>query len=114
LGGENMLKTKHFFPFIKMIKALEIKEDLKAFYQKVQGKTKEELENLDSLEGFDYLYLFIEKLPNAEKEVMNFLSMFLEKPVNEIEEMALDEMWKVISDLFKDPLFKTFFQSAVK
>jgi hypothetical protein len=109
-----MLKTKHFFPFIKMVKALDIKDDLKSFYQKVQGKSKEELENLDNLESFDYLYLFIEKLPNAEKEVMNFLSIFLEKPIHDIEEMEITEMWKVISDLFKDESFKTFFQQAVK
>lgn len=97
-----------------MIKSLDIKDDLKAFYQKVQGKTEEELKNLDNLEGFDYLYVFIDKLPNAEKEVMSFLSVFLEKPVKEVEEMGIEEMFKTIMELFKDPLFKTFFQSAVK
>jgi hypothetical protein len=109
-----VLKTKHFFPFIKMVKALDIKDDLKVFYQKVQGKSKEELESLDNLEGFDYLYLFIDKLPNAEKEVFNFLSIFLDKPTKDIEEMEISEIWKVISDLFKDESFKTFFQQAVK
>jgi hypothetical protein len=97
-----------------MVKALDIKEDLKAFYQKVKGKSEEELSNLDEMEGFDYLYLFIEKLPNAEKEVMNFLSLFLEKPLKEIEDIPFAEMWKTISGLFADPNFKSFFQQAVK
>ena len=109
-----MLKTKHFFPFIKMVKALDIKEDLKSFYQKSQGKSKEELEELDGAESFDYLYVIVDKLPNAEKEVMSFLVVFLEKPQKDVDEMEITEVVSVIKDVFKDPNFQTFFQSAVK
>ena len=109
-----MLKTKHFFPFIKMVKALDIKEDLKSFYQKSQGKSKEELEELDGVESFDYLYVFIEKLPNAEKEVNNFLCVFLEKPQKDVDEMEIIEVYNVIKGVFQDPNFQTFFQAAVK
>lgn len=109
-----MLKTKHFFPFIKMVKALDIKNELKEFYQKAKGKSEEELEQMDELESFDYLYIFIEKLPIAEKEVMSFLSVFLEKKKEEIDEMEISEMVSVIKDIFKDPNFQTFFRAAVK
>jgi hypothetical protein len=109
-----LLKTKHFFPFIKMIKALNIKEELKSIYQKTKGKTNDDLKKLDDDEGIDYLFLFIEKLPDAEKEVLGFLSIFLDKPIKDIEEMAIEEMWKIISELFEDPSFKTFFRQAVK
>jgi len=109
-----MLKTKHFFPFVKAVKALDIKNELKEMYQKLQGKTEKELEELDGLEGFDYVYIFIEKLPNAEKEIMNFLSIFLEKEPKEVEEMPIDEMISIFKELFKDPNFKVFFQAAVK
>ena len=109
-----MLKTKHFFPFIKMVKALNIKGDLKSFYQKSKGKSAEELEELDGTESFDYLYVFIEKLPNAEKEVMNFLIVFLEKPQKDVDEMEIIEVYNVIKGVFQDPNFQTFFQAAVK
>ncbi|MGJ9383237.1 hypothetical protein [Salipaludibacillus sp. CF4.18] len=109
-----MLKTKHFFPFIKMVKALDIKNELKEFYQKTQGKSEKELEQLDDTESFDYLYIFIEKLPNAEKEVMSFLGIFLEKKQKEIDDMEILEMFNVLKDVIKDPSFKTFFQTAVK
>jgi ribosome assembly protein YihI (activator of Der GTPase) len=109
-----MLKTKHFFPFIKMVKALDIKDELKAMYQKSKGKTEEELEKMDKDEGLDYLFMFIEKLPNGEKEVMSFLSVYLEKSIKEVEEIPLDEMVSIISGIFQDPKFKIFFQQAVK
>ena len=109
-----MLKTKHFFPFIKMVKALNIKGDLKSFYQKSKGKSAEELAELDGTESFDYLYVFIEKLPNAEKEVMNFLIVFLEKSQKDVDEMEIIEVYNVIKGVFQDPNFQTFFQAAVK
>lgn len=109
-----MLKTKHFFPFVKAVKALDIKEELKEIFQKTRGKTEEELEQMDEVEQFDYLYIFIDKLPNAEKEIMSFLVVFLEKDKKEVEEMELTEMFNVFQDIFKDPNFQTFFRSAVK
>ncbi|MGJ9381533.1 hypothetical protein [Salipaludibacillus sp. CF4.18] len=109
-----MLKTKHFFPFIKMVKALDIKNELKEFYQKTQGKSEKELEQLDDTESFDYLYIFVEKLPNAEKEVMSFLGIFLDKKQKEIDDMELVEMFNVLQGIFKDSSFKAFFQAAVK
>lgn len=109
-----MLKTKHFFPFIKMVKTLDIKNELKEIYQKTKGKSQDELANLDKEEGFDYLFLFIEKLPNAEKETLHFLSVFLDKPIKEIEEIPITEMWNVISGVIQDPNFMVFFQQAAK
>ena len=109
-----MLKTKHFFPFIKMVKALDIKDTLKEFYQKTKGSTQEELEQLDESESFDFIYIFVEKLPLAEKEVMSFLSVFLEKSQEDVNEMAITEIIDVIKGVFQDPNFKVFFQAAVK
>jgi hypothetical protein len=97
-----------------MIKALDIKNELKEIYQKVKGKNNDELTNLDQEQGIDYLFLFIEKLPEAEKEVMSFLSLLLEKPIDEVQEIPFNEMASIIIDVFKDPNFKAFFQLAVK
>lgn len=109
-----MLKTKHFFPFIKMVKALDIKDALKEMYQKVKGKSQEELAQMDETEGIDYLFLFVEKLPNAEKEFYEFLSVYLDKSIPELKDMDLLELIETIKDIFQDPNFKAFFQRAVK
>lgn len=108
-----MLKTKHFFPFIKMVKALDIKDELKEMYRLVK-ENPDNLEQLDEEKGIDFLFLLIEKLPNAEREVMNFLSVFLDMTVEEVQEMELDETVQTIYGVFTDPNFKVFFQRAVK
>lgn len=109
-----MLKTKHFFPFIKMVKALDIKDELKEIYNKTKGKKKEDLDQLDKEEGIDYLFLFIEKLPNAEKEVMDFLALYTGKSKGDLDELDIDDTWNILKDLFMDEKFKVFFQRAVK
>lgn len=109
-----MLKTLHFFPFIKMIKALNIKNELKEIYNKVRDKSVQELENLDKEAGIDFIFMFVEKLPDAEKEVMNFLCIYLDKTLDEVNQIPLDEMVKTIYEVFKDPNFQTFFRQAVK
>lgn len=109
-----MLKTKHFFPFIKMIKALDIKDELKEIYQKTRGKSQEELGHIDESEGIDYLYMFVEKLPNAEKEVMDFLAIFTGRTRDEIDELGIDETFEIISQIVTDESFQSFLSRAVK
>jgi hypothetical protein len=109
-----MLKTKHVFPFIKMIKALDIKTELKAMYAKMKGKTKEEIDQMDDEEGIDYLFLFIEKLPNAEKEVMDFLMVYTGKDKKELDEQDLEVTYETIKGILMDEKFQVFFQRAMK
>lgn len=109
-----MLKTKHFFPFVKMVKALNIKDELKAMYRKTKGKTKKDLAQLDEEEGIDYLFLFVEKLPNAEAEVMDFLAVYTGKSTQEVAEMDIDETFEIIKEVVMDEKFQVFFQQAVK
>lgn len=108
-----MLKTKHFFPFIKMIRALDIKDELKEIFRKTRGKSASELEQLDDEEGIDYVFLFVEKLPNAEKEVMEFLSVYTEKTREEVGDMELDEVFGVLKEVVTDEKFLGFFKQAV-
>ncbi len=108
------LKTKHFFPFIKLIKALDIKNEFKEMYSKAKGKTEEELEELDKTEGLDYMFMLIEKLPNAEKETFNFLSVYTGKSKEDIEEMEIDEIAEVIKTVLMDEKLQVFFQQAMK
>lgn len=109
-----MLKTKHVFPFIKMIKALGIKAELKSMYAKMREKTKEELDQLDEEEGIDYLFLFIEKLPNAEREVMDFLAVYTGKSKKELDDQDLEVTFETIKGILMNEKFQVFFQRAMK
>jgi acyl-CoA reductase-like NAD-dependent aldehyde dehydrogenase len=109
-----MLKTKHVFPFIKMIRALDIKTELKAMFAKAKGKTKEELEQLDEEEGIEYLFIFIDKLPNAEREVMDFLTLYTEKTRKELDEQDIEFTFETIKGIVMDEKFQAFFQLAMK
>jgi hypothetical protein len=109
-----MLKTRHFFPFIKMVKALDIKGELKEMYRKTRGKTPEELAQLDETEGIDYLFLFVEKLPGAEREVMEFLVVYTGKTREELDNLDLDETYNIVKEVLTDERFQRFFQQAVK
>jgi hypothetical protein len=110
-----MLKTKHFFPFVKMIKALDLKDAFKEMYEKAKGKSEEELSKLDqSGEGIDYLFILIDKLPQAEKETYHFLQVYTDKTKEEIENMDLDEVIAILREVLEDEKFKVFFQQAMK
>lgn len=112
-GGETVLKTKHLFPFIRMIKALDIKNEIKEIAQ-LMKQYDNDTSKLDEEKGLDFFFLFIEKLPNAENEVMDFLAVFTEKKRKEIEDMPVEELWGILKEVVTDPNFRVFFQQALK
>ena len=110
-----MLKTKHFFPFVKMIKALDLRDAFREMYDKAKGKTEEELGKLDENgEGLNYLFIFIDRLPNAEKEVYKFLEVYTGKAKDEIDELDLTEITEILKEVLMDEQFKVFFQQAMR
>jgi hypothetical protein len=111
------LITKHLFPFIRMINKLNIKEDLKEFYLNkidVSGKTDKEIARIEDERGMDFVFLILEKLPQAENEVYDFLALYSGKTVEELQEAELEETISLLTTLFQDKLFTAFFQQAVK
>jgi hypothetical protein len=117
-GGLLMaLKTKHLFPFLRMIKKLNIKDDFKRMTNQkadVTGLSEEEKLAVMQDKGVDLFFLLIEKSPDAEKEIFEFLSVYVEKSVDEIEEQDIMETKSQIEQLFKERLFTDFFQRATK
>lgn len=111
------LTAKHLFPFIRMIAKLNIKQQLKEFYFNkvdVNGKTPEEIENIKNERGFDFVFIVLEKLPNAEKEVFEFLALYSGKTVQELQEAEIPELMDLLKQVFQDKSFTSFFQQAVK
>lgn len=111
------LTGKHLFPFVRMIAKLNIKQQLKELYLNtinVKGKTLEEVEQIKNDRGFDFIFLILEKLPNAEKEVFDFLSLYSGKTVEELQEAEIPELLELLKQVFQEKSLISFFQQAVK
>lgn len=101
------LKTKHFFPFVRMVRAIGGKALLADITR---------LRSADNVEeaGMELVGILVERLPDAENEVMDFLALFTETTREELEEKPIDELIQAIKALVADSNFIDFFRSAVK
>ena len=114
IGGIDMLKGQSFFPLLKLVNKVGIKEEIRKLVQDVSGKSEEEKANIQKEKGIDLMFVLLEKLGGAEKETFDFLSSHLEKPVEEVKKMDMFEIGETFKDLFADERFKVFFQKAMK
>ena len=111
------LKTKHLFPFIRLVNKLNIKNELKEFYFKrpdVTGMSDEDKKRLADERKIDFVFMFLEKAENVEKEFLSFLAIYSEKSVEEINKLEITETFAIVKDIVSDKNFEVFFQQAVK
>ena len=111
------LTVKHLFPFLKLMKALEIKNEMKNIMSNkvdVSGLSDEEKEAVTQEKGIELMFGLMEKMPNAEKEIKAFMSVYDDKTLDEIEAMPVEEFIDLVRQLFKEPSFKSFFTQAAK
>jgi hypothetical protein len=111
------LTTKHLFPFLKLMRALNIKDDFKAIYRnksQFENMTEEEIAAQVDERGIDLIFMLMEKFPNAEKEIKAFLCIYADKTAEEMEELPVEEFFALIRQFLKEPAFKSFFSQAVK
>jgi HJR/Mrr/RecB family endonuclease len=111
------LTVKHLFPFFKLMKALNIREDFKALMKNkisVEELADDDKSELLQERGIDLIFTLMEKMPNAEKEIKSFLALYAEKTLDEIEAMSPTDFIELIKQFFAEPEFKSFFKQAVK
>jgi len=108
-----MLKGKCFFPLLKLLNKIEFKQELKDLITDVTDKTKEEKADILVAKGIDLTFVVVGKLVNAEKETWDFMTQYLEKPLEEIKEMDIFDIADIIVGLIKDPRFQKVFQNAI-
>lgn len=111
------LTTRHLFPFLKLMKALSIKEDFKKIYKNkaaVDGLSETEMNSLIEERGIDIIFTLLEKMPDAEKEIKQFLCVYADKTMEEMQELPIDEFIGLIKQFLAEPQFKSFFTQAVK
>jgi hypothetical protein len=111
------LTVKHLFPFLKLMKALQIKDEMKNIMSNrvdVSGLSDEEKETVMQDKGIELMFGLIEKMPNAEKEIKTFLSIYAEKSLDDIEALPVEAFIELVKQLFREPAFKSFFTQAAK
>lgn len=104
-----MLKAKCFFPLAKLVNKIDLKNELKNLVIDVTDKSKEEKENIMKEKGMDLIFVLVNKLVEAENETWNFMTLYLEKSVEDVQEMDMFEIAQELMDLFKDERLKSLF-----
>jgi hypothetical protein len=111
------LTVKHLFPFLKLMKALNIKEELKSLMKnKIDVTDLEDAAQSEALQerGIELVFMLMEKMPSAEREIKSFLALYSDKSLEEIEELPVEEFIDLIKQFFAETQFKSFFKQAAK
>jgi len=104
------LQSNDFFTFTKIIKKMEIREELKVIANNVtKAKDKEVAQNEMQIE---IIMIFIENIANAEHEVYKFVSAISEKSLEELKD--LQTFMDALKAIFEDESIKSFFKLALK
>ena len=104
-----MLKAKCFFPLAKLVNKIDLKNELKDLVTDVTDKTEEEKSNIMKEKGMDLIFVLVNKLVDAEIETWDFMTLYLEKSVEEVKEMDMFDIAQKLMDLFKDERLKSLF-----
>jgi hypothetical protein len=115
-----MLKAKHLFPFLKLIKAMGAKDLLqrlarlwKEAKEKAGGTDTEAAQVVMEEIGLDVVAMLLEKVPDAENEFFGFLSVYTGKKREELDELSFEELVEILKGIVQEANFSSFFQSAV-
>lgn len=103
------LKAKDLGLFSKIVGKMEVKSEIMALFQPIDGMNEKELESMNSKLGIQIALIFIENYWKAEREVFTLLSNLTEIPVSELQEMAPVDVINLLKDLTSDPSFTSFF-----
>lgn len=111
------LTVKHLFPFLKLMKALNVKEEIKNIIKNkvdVTGLSDEQKDEIMQDKGIEMMFGLMEKMPDAEREIKQFLTIYADKSLEEIEALSVEEFITLVKQLFAEPSFKSFFTQAAK
>lgn len=107
------LKTSDLFSLSRILKKMDIKNELKKLVTNITGTPKERKKAEKELE-IDMIMLFVENISNAEQDTYKFLSDLSGKTPQEIENQAPKETITMIKELFSKEGFNDFLSLASK
>lgn len=105
------LKTMDLFSLMKVLKKMNMKEEIKELTLKANKKSKKEsIENVQA----ELVVMFIEHIPDAQVEICEFLGDLSGKTEKEIEEQPPIDTINQIKELFGQENFGNFLSNALK
>jgi hypothetical protein len=108
------LKTADLFSVSRIIKKMNIKENLRNLTQDVTEFTKEEKEKVNKNLQIDLLMLLVENLGSAEQEIYKLIGDLESKSPKEIEAMELDAFMELMKGLLAQESLGKLFSMALK
>jgi len=108
------LQFSDLFTFTKIVRKMNIKEDIKGLMTDVTGKSDEEKAKAKERIQIDGIMLFVEHIGDAEQEVYKLLSDISGKTTKEIASSNIKDIMGIIEAIFNDPQFEDFFGQALK
>ncbi|WP_050607265.1 hypothetical protein [Clostridium niameyense] len=105
---EIKLQTSDMFKLLKITKKTGMFENIKGLFKNVQGKSKEELEKIQTEVGMDIIIGILSGLDNAENEIYQLVGGCTGKKAKEVEEQDPMITMEVIQEILKSEVFKSF------
>jgi hypothetical protein len=108
------LKTRDLFSLSRIVKKMNIKEDIKALTKDITGLSDKEKKKAQQGLNIELTLLFVEHFGDAEKEVCTLLGSLTDKTSEEIEELELEPLIEIVTELFKQESLEKLFTTALK
>lgn len=109
-----MVKTEVVFKLLKMAKKMDILNQLKGFFQKINVKDKAKLKELQESTGIDFAITVISNIDKAEEEFYEVVASIEDKAPEEVRKQDLDVTVKSLQEIFKSGAFKSFLSLVSK
>lgn len=106
------LKQKDLFRLSRILKKLNIKDEIKSLFIDVTGRTEEEKEDALKETGINVIYLLVENAGEAEEELNFFLGDLVGLSAEEYSELDLTDSMKIITEIVSNKEFIGFFKQA--
>lgn len=108
------LKTSDLFSMSRILKKMNIKDEIKGLAKDITGATPEEKKKAEQSMEIDLAMLFVENIGSAEKEIYKFFADLTGKTAADIENMDLNDFINLVKELFNQDGFASFLSTASK
>lgn len=108
------LKTADLFSLSRILKKMDIKDEIKKIAKDVTGLAEEDKKKAEQTMQIDLMMIFVENIGSAEKEINKLLSDLTDKTAAEIENLGLTELIDLFKELFNQEGLGSFLSTALK
>jgi hypothetical protein len=108
------LKTSDLFSLSRILKKMNIKDDIKGLAKNVTGLSKEQKKKAEQEMEIDLAMLFFENITNAEQEIYKFFGDISGKKPEEIADQPPKDTLNMIKELINQEGIGSFLSAASK